>query len=158
MMRDWNMRVGCRSIRAALDALAGAPASALPAWATEHLARCSSCARTVAAARLAHGLVAQTTGEPQVPAGFAERVLAATVRASRRDVGAAELWAPARRLLPAFAAAAACCLILLEVMVWTGPAGSLVDEELTTGEQFVLGVTPPDPDAVLTVVMAGDAP
>jgi len=43
-------------------------------------------------------------------------------------------------------------------MVWTGPAGSLVDEELTTGEQFVLGVTPPDPDAVLTVVMAGDAP
>jgi hypothetical protein len=157
MRLNWSIGTGCRSIRAALEALAGAPASALPAWAAKHLARCSSCARTVAAARLARGLVAQTTGEPEVPAGFAERVLAATARASRREEGAAELWAPARKLLPAFAAAAACCLILLRVMGTAEPPGYLSGEDLTPGEQLVLGVTPPDPDAVLTVVMVGDA-
>jgi FAD/FMN-containing dehydrogenase len=158
------MGVKCRTIRAALDALARAPATALPAWAAEHLARCRSCARQVATARLAHGLVAQTAGEPQVPAGFADRILAAIARGSRaaarrdarRDEGPAEFWAPARRLLPAFAAAAACCLILLQVMAWTEPLGYLSGEELTPAEQFVLGVTPPDPDAVLAVVMAGD--
>jgi len=158
MRSDHTTGVRCRTIRAALDALAGTPAAALPIWATEHLARCPRCAREVAAARLARGLIAEITAEPQVPEGFAERVLAAAARATRRDEVAAELWAPARRLLPVFAATAACCLILLQVMVWNGPVGSLADEELTAGEQLVLGVAPADPDAVLAVVMTGDAP
>ncbi len=157
MRRDRIIGLECRNIRAAREALAGAPATALPAWAAEHLARCRSCAREVAAARLARGLVAPPAGEPQVPEGFADRVLAAIARNRRRDEGMLELWVPARRLLPAFAAAAVCCLILLRVMGGFEPPGYLSGEELSPGEQFVLGVTPTDPDAVLTVVMAGDA-
>jgi len=157
MMRDRNIGVGCRTIKAQLDALAGAPAADLPVGATEHLARCGSCAKAVAAARLARGLVAQIPDEPHVPAGFVDRVLVAIARGSRRDEGAAEFWAPARKLLPAFAAAAACCLILFQVMVWAEPVAPPPDEALTPDEQLVLGVTPPDPDAVLTVVLAGDA-
>jgi len=157
MRHEQNIGVGCQTIRAELDALARSPAVALPAWAAEHLARCRSCAREVAAARLARGLVAQPEGEPQVPAGFAGGVMAAIARDSRRDEGVAELWAPARKLLPAFAAAAACCLILLRVMGGFEPPEYLSGEELSPGEQFVLGVTPTDPDAVLTVVMAGEA-
>jgi hypothetical protein len=83
--------------------------------------------------------------------------MAAIARDSRRDEGVAELWAPARKLLPAFAAAAACCLILLRVMGGFEPPEYLSGEELSPGEQFVLGVTPTDPDTVLTVVMAGEA-
>jgi anti-sigma factor RsiW len=157
MMSDRNSKVGCRTIKAQLDALAGSPASDLPLGVTEHLAECSTCAKAVAATRLARGLVAQIPDEPLVPAGFADRVLVAIARHSRRDEDVAELWAPSRKLLPAFAAAAACCVILFQVMVWNGPVGSPPDEALTPDEQLVLGVTPPDPDAVLTVVMAGDA-
>jgi hypothetical protein len=160
MRRDWMLWGHCRTVRAALDTLARTPTAALPAWAIEHLAHCRPCARAVAAARLAGGLVAQAAGEPQVPAGFASRVLAASARDSRRDAlgdaGTVEFWAPARKLLPAFAAAAACCVILLQVMAWNEPPGYLSGQDLTPGEQFVLGATPPDPDAVLAVVMAGD--
>jgi hypothetical protein len=146
----------CREIRRRLSLLAETPPAGLPAAVREHLLTCTTCARVLAAARLARGLVASAAEGVEPPAGFAERVLAALPAVAKTGRPEADLWRPAWGLLPAFAAAAAALLLLFQASPAPLPAGLLPAESLTAGEQLVLDARPPEPEQMLAAMLEED--
>ena len=150
----------CRVVRASLDALVTGPDTAWPAEVAAHVSACEPCARAVAAARLARGLVLTTARGFEPRPEFAGRVMAAVARVeSQTD---ADPWHPAWALLPAFGSVAAALLVLL----LQGPGGGPVPADwpglggrLSAGERLVLEPgAAPDQDLVLAAVLEGDAP
>jgi len=114
----------CEEIRGRVADLAGLQAEGLPPAVRQHLAGCPACARVLAAARVARGLLAAAAAAPEPPAGFAARVLGALPAAPAPRGAEEELWRPAWGLLPAFAAAAAALLFVFQMQVadFAGPA------------------------------------
>ncbi len=107
----------CNSIQRRLGDLAALPQATLPPEVREHVAGCAACARALAGARLARGLLAAAAGMPEPPEDFAGRVLRSLPPAPAPRRAGEDPWAPAWGLLPAFAAAAAALLLLLQFQV-----------------------------------------
>lgn len=147
----------CAMITRTVETLAGLPPETLPPGVRDHLAGCPGCARALAAARLARGLLAATADGPEPPEGFAARVGAALAAGGAARHAAEDLWRPAWGLVPAFAVTAAALLLLFQASVAPAPAGLVPAENLSAGERLVLDVRQPDADLLLAAVMEGDA-
>ena len=145
----------CDEVRKRMGGLAGLPAAEVPAGVREHLAACVSCARALAATRLARGLLATAAEGPEPPAGFTEDVLAALPAAPMPSRADLDPWRLGWRLVPAFAATAVLLLVLYQASDVSGPIGLLPAESLSAGERLVLEASPPEPDAVLAAVVEG---
>src|SRR5574341_975556 len=145
----------CKAIRGNMRDVAALPLDRLPPEVQGHLASCQDCARALAAARLARGLMAAAAEAPEPPAGFAERILATLPAHLPRGRIIPELWRPAWGLVPAFAAMAVALLIVFQTSTAPPTTGLLPLEDLSPSEQLVLGVPAPDHDLVLTAVITG---
>ena len=145
----------CDEVRKRIGGLAGSPPAEVSAGVREHLAGCPSCARMLAVARLARGLVATAAEGPEPPAGFAEGVLGALPPGRMPARTDSDLWRFGWRLVPAFAATAALVLVLYQASDVWGPTGLVPAESLSAGERLVLGASPPEPDLVLAAVVEG---
>jgi len=148
----------CERLRKRVADLAKTAPGDLPADSGRHLAECPACARVVAAARLAKGLVVVAADGPKPPPGFAERVLAALPLAAQPSDAEADLWRPAWGLVPAFAATAVALLLLFQASTAPGPAGLLPTEPLSASEQLVLDASTPNLDMILAAVLERGEP
>jgi hypothetical protein len=119
----------CNAIQRCLSELAAHPQATLPPEVHEHAAGCAACARALAGARLARGLLAAGTGTSDAPGDFAARVLRALPPAPGGPGAEEDLWRPAWGLLPAFAATAAALLLVFQLGVGGLPAPSWTDED-----------------------------
>jgi hypothetical protein len=151
---DLQMK-SCKPIRRSLTDVAALPADRLPPSVRDHLTRCSDCARALAAARLARGLVSVVTAAPEPPQEFARRVLAALPARPARRPTEQGLWRTAWGLVPAFAATAAGLFVLFQASASPVAGGLVPTANLSVGERLVLEERPPDPDSVLAAVMEG---
>lgn len=141
----------CRAVRSELERLAATPRAAWPPGAAAHVAGCAACARALAVARLARGLVAAALRGPEPDPGFAGRVAAALGDAGRRQEGA-DLSRPAWVLFPVFGTVAGLLLVLTlqspgpmpAATVWPEPSdpASITDRVVfgpdTLGQDLVL--------------------
>jgi hypothetical protein len=152
----------CEDLGKRINELATLEATAIPAWAMDHLATCPSCTRMLLRNRVARGLLATASEEQEPPADFARRVLAALPASPPGRVADPELWRLSWRLVPAFAATAALALALFEFEARVGPtpsgptAGLIPVEAFSASERLVLEGAQPELDLVLAAVMEGD--
>lgn len=144
----------CKEVGKRIEELAALPAAELPAEVRDHLAGCPACTRSLAAARVARGLLAAAADAPEPPAGFAERVLAA-LPASRPGRADEDLWRLGWGLVPAFATTVVVLLVLYQGSTGSGPVGLMPAEGLSAGERLVMDASLPEPDVVLAAVMEG---
>ena len=143
----------CKSLRGTLRDVAALPPDRLPPAVRDHLMSCSDCARALAAARLARGLLSTVAAAPEPPQDFARRVLAVLPAHPARRPAEPGLWRTAWGLVPVFAATAAALLILFQASAPPVAAGLVPTANLSAGERLVLEEHPPDPDLVLAAVM-----
>ncbi len=141
----------CKNVRSRLKELAATPRAAWPATAAGHVSRCETCARAVAAERLARGLVETAARGVEPRPGFTGRVMARVRTTGRRE--GADLWRPAWALLPAFGSVAVGLLALFLLspgvaLDWPGLGGGV-----SAGERLVIEPGPPDQDLVLAAVL-----
>ena len=145
----------CREIRKQVEALA--TLAEPPSSVRDHLAGCPPCAETLAAARLASGLL-QASPVVLVPSpSFADRVEARLAAGPESPTDSGELWRPAWGLVPTFAAILAALLVLQQGAGSPEPAGLLPTENATLAEQLLLAPGDLNPDVILQAVMEEDA-
>jgi len=145
----------CKAVRRDMEKLVGLRPTDMPEGARNHVAECATCSRRLAAARLAHGLIAAGAEAISPPHGFADRVrtaLAVRKEGSRADV---DVWRPAWGLMPVFAAAVAALFIVYQTSEIPGPTGLLSTEGLSAGEYLVLGSPGPEMDDIVAAVFEG---
>jgi hypothetical protein len=153
----------CERFRAQLEWLLSLPSTAWPQGLAAHGSACEKCARALAAARLARGLLLTAARGEEPPPGFAARVMAAVRLEAGRPEEAAHLWRPAWALLPAFGGVSAVLLVLL-LRGATFPGSEaggvgarvILDQGLSPSERFVLSSGPPDLDELLAMVLQGN--
>lgn len=150
------MAAPCRQIRRQRDVLAGAPA--LSPEGQDHLAACPRCARDVAAARLAAGLVRAAVTRTDPPAGFAARLGARAASVAGQPAADADVCRPAWGLLPAFAAMLGALLFLQQGAALPEPIGLFQTENLTPLERVLLTPGEVNPDTVLEAVLGEGEP
>ncbi len=152
----------CDALRDRLREWAPLTVGELPAELREHLVTCPACTRALAGARLACGLVAAggAGAETRPAPGFANRVLAALPAAPARARAQADLWRPARGLVPAFAATAAVLLFLFSTSAvpTPEPAALLGTGGFSPSERLVLETPSPAPELILSTVLEGNGP
>jgi len=112
-----------------------------------HIAGCGSCREVLARLRAAGAALAQLPAPPEVPEGFAERVIARARREQQPVV--VPSWPS---LSPAMGLAAAAMLMLGLGL------GTLMGRDLTRGDKTRPGLASPDADVVYGFDYFSDAP
>jgi hypothetical protein len=145
----------CDAVERDIGKLAALAAADLPEAIRGHVGGCPTCHRRLAAARVAFRLVAESVEDVRPPDGFADRVRTVLAARPRTPRAEAEMWRTAWGLVPAFAAAVVALFIVYQTTDGPAANGFPGMEELSAGEQLVLGSAGPEMDAILTAVLEG---
>ena len=148
----------CKRVQRSLTDRAGPQEGSLPAALQPHLATCPTCRRSVAARRLARGLVGSLAETEAPPAHFSTRVLRCLSAREVIQQAVADPWRPAWGLVPVFAALVVGLFLLDQPRPDPEVPGLLATSDLSASEHLVLKAGPAPPDLVLAAVLEDDAP